>query len=336
MISTPCLFFTAVGRAEPAVTELPEPGPDDIVVETTLSAISPGTELRCLAGEQEGLGRDHFPFVPGYALLGRVEQASGTHRALIGRNVLSSGARRARHTMAWGGHVARAVVPADSVVPVPAGIRDEDAVLTKLAAIARRGVLMARPQPGEDVIVVGLGAVGQMSARLFAQAGARVLGVDLAPARVRVAESAGIRAMVPDGPLNDAVRSRLCGGAPIVVDATGSPALLRETMNLLREKPWDESETPGGRLVVQGSYPGDVTIPGSTPFAREMTMLWPRDSQRRDMESILDFLARGQLRFDGILGGVHAPAEAQKVYDALRSREGSVITAAFRWRAAAG
>ncbi len=335
MISTPCIFFTGVGRAEAGLTELPDPGPDDVVVETILSSISPGTELRCLAGEQEGLGRDHFPFVPGYSLVGRVARAGQRHRALEGTVVFSSGARRARHTMAWGGHIAAAVVPAESIVPVPAGIREEDAVLAKLAAIAHRGVSMARPEAGEAVVVVGLGAIGQMSARLFAIAGARVLGVDLAPARARLAERAGITTLVPEGPLGEAVRRRLPGGAPIVVDATGSPCLLRETMSLVRDKPWDESDTPGGRVVVQGSYPGDITLPSSTPFAREMTMLWPRDSQRRDIERVFELLGDGRLRFDGILGSVHPPAEAQAVYDQLRSRDGALVTAAFRWRRAA-
>ena len=331
MISTPCLLFTDVDQVAVARTELPDPGPDDVVVNTTLSSISPGTELRCLAGAQDGLGRDHFPFIPGYSLVGTVVHATGRHVGLLGQTVFSSGARRAQHRAAWGGHIGTAVVPGDSVVRVPPTIRSEDAVLAKLAAIAHRGFSLAQARPGDPVIIVGLGPVGQISARLFAHAGARVLAVDLVPARVEAARAAGVRAIVAADSLETAVRAELPAGAPIVVDATGAPGLLRASMALLRDKPWDESDTPGGRLVVQGSYPADITLPSTTAFAKELTLLWPRDSQRRDMERILDLLGTGELSFAGLLGGIHAPADAPQVYRRLQAREGGLLTAAFRW-----
>ena len=331
MIPTRCLFFTGVGSVGCGDTELPEPGPEDVVIKTSLSSISPGTELRCLAGEQDGLGRYHFPFIPGYSLVGTVVKASGRHAALEGKTVFCSGARQAKHRAAWGGHIARAVVPGDSVVPIPTGIALEDAVLAKLAAIAHRGVHLARPGPGEQVVVVGLGPIGQMSARLFAQAGARVLAVDLSAERCALARRAGIEVLVPTAGLEASVRCLLPQGAPIVVDATGARSLLGQTMSLLRDKPWDDSDTPGGRLVVQGSYPADISMPSTTAFAKEMTMLWPRDSQRRDMEFVLASLQRGTLSFEGLLGGVYDPSEAQTIYDRLRGAPGAFMTAAFRW-----
>lgn len=331
MIPAQCLFFTGIGQVGTGDTELPDPGPDDIVVTTILSSISPGTELRCLAGDQDGLGRDSFPFIPGYSLVGRVTQATGRHAALLGKTVFCAGARQARHRAAWGGHISHAVVPGDAVVVVPEGIRAEDAVLAKLAAISHRGVLLAKPQHEEAVVVVGLGPIGQLSARLFAQAGARVLGLDLSAERVAIAQRAGIQALVPSDGLDATVRRVLPRGAPIVVDATGARRLLPETMNLLRDKPWDDSAVGPARLVVQGSYPGDVTVPSTTAFVKEMMMLWPRDSERSDMERILALLARREISFDGLLAGVFAPAEAQAVYDRLRAAQAGFLTAAFRW-----
>ncbi|BET68847.1 hypothetical protein ASA1KI_37650 [Opitutales bacterium ASA1] len=203
--------------------------------------------------------------------------------------------------------------------------------MAKLAAIAHRGVYLARPQAGEDVVVVGLGPIGQMSARLFAQAGARVLAVDLSAGRVGLAAAAGIHAMVSTDGLEASVRRVLPQGASIVVDATGAGSLLGRTMSLLRDKPWDDSDSAGGRLVVQGSYPAEISLPSTTAFAKEMTMLWPRDSQRRDMERIFTLLQTGALSFAGLLGGVYPPGEAQAVYDRLRDTPGTFLTAAFRW-----
>ncbi len=62
-----------------------------------------------------------------------------------------------------------------------------------------------------------------------------------------------------------------------------------------------------------------------------MTMLWPRDSQRRDMDHVFALLQSGALSFAGLLGGVFDPSEAQTIYDRLRGAQGAFMTAAFRW-----
>ena len=49
---------------------LPACGPSDLVVETLYTMISPGTELRMLAGHYGAAGR--FPYVPGYNSIARV------------------------------------------------------------------------------------------------------------------------------------------------------------------------------------------------------------------------------------------------------------------------
>ena len=331
MIKTPCLLVTGVNRVELGEAELAEPGPEEVLIETALSSISPGTELRCLAGQQEGGSGEYFPFIPGYSLVGKVVRTAGRYASLEGQVVFCAGARQARPRAMWGAHIGHAVAPAAKVVPIPAGVSLEDASLLKLAGIAYRGVRLARPVPGECAVVVGLGPIGQMSARLLAHAGARVIGVDLSPERVRLAEAAGITGVVPTDGLGPSVRRLLPNGSPIVVDATGARALLPQTTGLVWDKPWDESETPGGRLIVQGSYPGDMTLAYSVAFMKEMGMFWPRDSQRRDLEFVAASLAAGSLSFAGLLGGVFPPAEAQAVYNRLRAAQAGFLTAAFRW-----
>lgn len=48
------IVFTGVGQAAVTETEIPSPGPGEVLVETAYTAISPGTELRCLAEAQPG------------------------------------------------------------------------------------------------------------------------------------------------------------------------------------------------------------------------------------------------------------------------------------------
>ena len=328
---TPCLLFTDINRVEFNQAELREPAENEVLIKTELSAISPGTELRCLRGSEPQLGSSHFPFIPGYALVGQVVRAGKGGEALLGQRVFSSGARETvNRRSAWGGHIGHALVSAVSVLAIPAGVPSTDAVLFKLAAIAYRGVRLATPAKGETVTVVGLGPIGQLSARLFAEAGADVLAVDVATERVALAAQAGLNAVASQGSLVEAVRACRPEGASIVVDATGSTAVLKDSVQLVRDKPWTDADTPGGRLVIQGSYASGIELTPPECFARELTILWPRDSQQADLRAITDLSDQHKLSFDGLLGGVFAPEEAQKIYDQLLNHS-PLLTAAFRW-----
>ena len=48
------ILFTAVQTTSLGTVGIPEPGPGEVLVRTAFSAISPGTERRCLAGLQAG------------------------------------------------------------------------------------------------------------------------------------------------------------------------------------------------------------------------------------------------------------------------------------------
>src|ERR1700755_2263544 len=101
------------------IFEIPlvEPGPDDVVVRTVHSGVSRGTETLVFRGEvpvsQYGVMRAPFqtgdfpgPVVYGYLAVGVVESGPGAGRTVFGLYP----------------HQDRAVVPADSVVEVPADV----------------------------------------------------------------------------------------------------------------------------------------------------------------------------------------------------------------------
>ncbi|WP_328875500.1 alcohol dehydrogenase catalytic domain-containing protein [Streptomyces sp. NBC_00287] len=81
-----------------------------------------------------------------------------------------------------------------NLVPLPEGISDEAAVvLTDNAPTAWYGCRRARIQPGETVLVIGLGPVGLMAAQsAFAMGAARVLGADLVAERRAFAAGLGV------------------------------------------------------------------------------------------------------------------------------------------------
>jgi len=184
---------------------------------------------------------------------------------------------------------------------------------------------------------VGLGAIGQFSARLLALAGAEVVACDLSAARCALAAAMpGVAAaVVHGGDLEAAARPRLPQGADLVVDATGAGPVAARAMALLRQPPWDEVEHPLPRFVVQGSYAGDFTLHYPTAFEREAVILVPRNRKRADEQAVLELMAKGRLPARDLLGEPARPADAPAVYAALADPAAGRVAAVFDWSARA-
>lgn len=103
-----------------------------------------------------------------------------------------------RVACAGGGYAVHAeynLVPKNLLTPLPKNVDFESAAFTTLGAIALHGFRLAEPQLGENVAVVGLGLLGLLTVQFAAAAGCNVLGIDIDPARVKLASSLGIEAV---------------------------------------------------------------------------------------------------------------------------------------------
>ena len=323
------IIFTAPNQVILDTVQIPAPAAGEVLLEALYTLISPGTDLRCRAGKQEGAV---FPFIPGYSFVGRVlargEGATITEGALVYCN----GTSAASANLAWGGHVSHAVRAERELYPLPDGLDPLHASAAHLAAIAYRGVRLSRPQPHETVAVIGLGAIGALAARLQALTGARVVAADLSPFRVALAHQAGVEAFVPQVPLAEAFAQKLPNGADVVVDATGAPAVLPQAIEVAKQKPWDDSADLGARFVIQGSYPDAFSIPYQPAFRRELSFHVPRDAQPRDFRAVLDFMTRGALDVSSVISDVRPPEAAAETYAALAEPGVELITVAFQWQ----
>ena len=101
-------------------------------------------------------------------------------------------------TLVPGDRVASASPHAEMVAPpvnlcakVPDGVTDDQAAFTVLGSIALQGIRLAEPTLGESFVVYGLGLIGLVAVQLLSASGCRVLGVDLNPERLRLAETFG-------------------------------------------------------------------------------------------------------------------------------------------------
>ncbi|MEZ5153269.1 zinc-dependent alcohol dehydrogenase [Rhodococcus zopfii] len=114
-------------------------------------------------------------------------------------------------------------------ITVPDGPPDSRFVyLSDVLPTAWQAVEYADIPEGGTVTVLGLGPIGDMSARIAHHRGARVIGVDLVPERLARADARGIETIDlngTDGALGDRIRDLTDGrGTDSVIDAVGMEA----------------------------------------------------------------------------------------------------------------
>lgn len=218
---TRAFWSVAAGRGELRSEELLPPATGEVLVRALYSAVSRGSESLVFHGrvpvsERQRMRCPHQvgefpgPVKYGYSNVGRVEAGNVE---LLGQTVFCL----FPHQSAY-------VVPAGAVLPVPAAVPPERAVLAANLETAVNAVWDAAPRLGDRVSVVGAGVVGCLCAYLLARhPGVAVELIDLRPERAEIARAFGATFALPQ----DAQRER-----DLVLHASGREAGLRTSLDL--------------------------------------------------------------------------------------------------------
>jgi 2-desacetyl-2-hydroxyethyl bacteriochlorophyllide A dehydrogenase len=175
-----------------------------------------------------------------------------------------------------GGMAEECVVPASSIVALPAGLSPRDACLVEPLAVAVHGIRRGDLRTSERVAIVGGGAIG-----LCAVAAARAVGarVDLA-ARHDAQRTAGQR--LGAGTIADDASSTY----DVVIDAAGTTESLQQCIHLAK---------PGARMILLATYWGGMQIPGFDLCMKEVNVIpsaqYNRQGPSRDVDVAATILA---------------------------------------------
>ena len=328
-MKTKAIAVVAPEKVDLVDVELPALGSGEVLVETAYSCVSPGTELRCMSGEGEAA---EFPYVPGYAMAGRVVACGPNTSIHEGTAVFAGGTEKCSITTLWGAHLAHAVKSESALVPVPDGVSLLEAATAKIAAIPYHGARLCPDLKGKRVAVVGLGPIGQFSARIHQALGATVVGGDLQEDRVELLRACGATGVNTAKGIQEAFADSFPEGADIVVDATGVSALIPQLMGLAKEKPWGDTPVEGARYLIQGSYAAGIEIPYLDGFMKELSFYFPRDSQPSDLKVVMDLIASGKLQVEDVVSKVYRPEQTSEAFAALKTPCEIAGTVAFEWR----
>jgi L-iditol 2-dehydrogenase len=259
------------GERRLAYREVPDPVPADgeVLLEVRASAVCGSDIHRYLRGHRT------YPMILGHEAAGVVTATGpGADERLVGRHAALiplvpchacaqclAGRFSACPTYSFigsrrdGAFAQLVALPARNVLPVPDGLPFEAAALIEPSTVARHMLDLGRFGPGSTAVVFGAGSIGLMLVQWLRILGARlIVATDLVPGNLEAAAALG--AHVTLDPTRDDVPGEVArladGGADLVLEATGSPTALAQTIDVAR---------PKGAIVLGGNQPPDATLP---------------------------------------------------------------------------
>ena len=283
------------GRLELQEVPMPVPPVGGVLLRTTHSVISVGTEkmkvvqarmnllqkararpdqVRQVLDTAKNLGwrnalekvrnRLETPTPLGYSASGVVvEVHSANTRFRAGQRVACAGAECAFHAEYL-------AVPDFLLARVPEGVENWQAAYTTICSIALHAVHQTAPNLGDRVLVSGQGLVGLLVTNMLALAGARVMAVDVQPSRRPIAKAMGAERVVILGEqrLLDEIHYWTDGygvDAAVICTASETSEPVERAAEALRDR---------GRLVSVGITGMD--LPWKTFYEKELDVRFSR------------------------------------------------------------
>jgi len=220
--------------------ELPEPGPEDVVIDLEYSWISNGTESSFLYGERisgEQVTRPGdvlpFPQVAGYQKVGIVRSVGEKVKGLaIGDRVFASISKVNGMKFDSGGHINPSVTDASQVWKLPDGCDPLAYSGMVLTQVGYNCGIRPAVEPGDVAVVIGDGMVGQWAAQTLAHRGADVTVLGRHDDRLALLPSHIRSYNLKRHSLSDWIGDR--GDIAVVVDSIGAMGTFRELKPAMR------------------------------------------------------------------------------------------------------
>ena len=280
------------------VTELPQPTltPDDVLIQVKAAGIC-GTDIHILKGEYE-LAR--FPMVPGHEFSGDVVAVGDNvtrfepgDRVTADPNVPCNRCETCQRNepnqcqnlsvvgVTRDGAFAEYVAVPEAVVFSIGDLSHSDAALIEPLACVAWGLQRVQIQAGDRVLIFGAGPMGCLLAQAVSAAGASQVDItDVIARRLSVMKEVGVTHAILAADLPKHAKTFAPHGYDVVVDATGVPAVIQQTVDYAR---------PRGKIWQFGVAPDTATVPFSPYeiFRKDLSIIGSFAVNRTFHESIM-------------------------------------------------
>ena len=255
------LVYDKAGRKNSSIRDIPYPkcGPDDVIVKVMSASICKGAEHdHDLEGVGTGLAV--YPVVPGHEFSGYIEEVGeNVTKFKVGDRVCADNTeycgdcyycRREEsnycptfgslgHSIN-GGFEQYAKVKKEKVFHIPDTLSFNAAALAEPVACCLHAVDRCQVRYGDSVVVLGAGPMGLILAQLLTHSNASdVILIASTQSKLDKAKEMGVKTTILMDRNDYSVHAEKVKaihplGVDIIVDATGSPALNRHSMTLLK------------------------------------------------------------------------------------------------------
>ncbi|UJL45497.1 NADPH:quinone oxidoreductase family protein [Virgibacillus sp. NKC19-16] len=258
-----------------------------------------------------------LPFIPGTEVAGVVVE--------VGAQVQDvEKGTRAVALIGAGGYAEYAVVPANTLIPVPADVSDEKAVALPLQGLSAYHILktMGRLDEGETVLVhAASGGVGLLALQLAKIFGAgKVIATASTPEKLDLAEKMGANHLVnysEEGWEDEILELTDGKGVDVALEMVGGD-VFHKTRKCLADF---------GRLVIYGAASGEqAKFHPSSLMERNQSVIGfflPQIMKkpelfRSSLQELLDYVNKGQIELT--IGGIYDLEEAKHVHQLFQER----------------
>jgi len=292
---------------------VPQPKANEAVVKSAASGVNfIDVYLR------EGRYKAPLPFVVGQEGAGVVTAVGPEVKtAKVGDRVAWSGV--------LGSYAEYVAAPAEALVPVPDGVKDQDAAASMLQGLTAHYLShdTFALKPGDTALVhAAAGGVGLLLVQMAHNIGARVIGTVSSEEKAQLARQAGADDVILYTKQDfEAETKKLTGGkgVDVVYDGVGA-ATFEKSMNVLR---------PRGMLVLYGASSGPVPPVDPMTLSQKGSIYMARTTLAHFTATREELLARSGAVFGMIFAGklklhighVYPLAEAQQAHRDLEGRK---------------
>jgi threonine dehydrogenase-like Zn-dependent dehydrogenase len=335
------VFAAALGRIEVIDRDIPEPGPGEVRLRTTLAGIC-GSDTHAVAGHHPLLPP---PYFPGHEATGTVDKlGEGVSGPPVGTRVILKpnvscgtctncleGRSNACQTLQWigcdpsgkrkGAMAEYVLAPAPAnIFVVPDEVSDEEAVLVECLATPVHAARIAGDLRGAKVMVIGAGTIGFFSLLAAKRAGAGAIVVsDLDPAKRERALHHGATGVVDPSneDLPGKVAEVLGGPADVVFDCVANEISVRTAISVIRHS---------GTLLIVGVPPGDVTVPLAYVQDWELKVQGCANYTGEDIETAIEIAVAGELPAAEVISAEYDLEQAGRAFvEATANTSGKVV-----------
>ncbi|OGF44963.1 MAG: hypothetical protein A2231_08655 [Candidatus Firestonebacteria bacterium RIFOXYA2_FULL_40_8] len=332
-MKTTSIIFPKANTVELWEEEVGELKDDEVIIKTSKSLISIGTETVILKGnytDQEKSEWARFPFHAGYSNVGVIYKT--------GKNI--KGFREGDRVITGGIHSTYVKAPAKDLLLVPADVSDEEATFGILGRICLAGIRLSKIELGDNIVVYGLGLIGQIAMQLSRiNGGVPLIGVELSDFRSKVAKQLGCDYVF--NPKNTDVAAEIMKitenrGADIIFETTGAPKVFPETFKAAKRQ---------GKIILMSSPHGSVQVDLQTdlhtrglniigahtsnvPSFEEPSNRWTEYNNRK---LFLQLISKKMINVKGLITDRYKYTDAGSVYKKLLENRDNTLGIILEW-----